>query len=182
MANDAVILNGNDAPFVEDEFDAGETDIYPGNVLELDANGDVIKKATEHSLGTNAPGRGLVADLPFDPSYEKGEDVTGDGGVGERVRVAYVPVGGKVDARLAAGGDLADSTEANVGVGEVLEEANVGGLKSHDGTDTTGDGTGAATETVYDEGALYMALEAVDNSGAAAGVTNQAAIEVVRIA
>lgn len=179
MARNTIVRNGNDAPFVDDEYDAGEADIYPGNCLEIDANGDVIKHATESGVDAAATGLGLFADLnEFDPSTGKDDAFPN----GERVDVVHVPVGGRVDARLAAGGDLDDATEANVTEGDVLEEADVGGLKKHDGIATTGDGTGAATETVYDAGALYVALESVDNSGAAAGVSNQAEIEVVRIA
>jgi hypothetical protein len=177
MSN-SIILNGNGAPFVEDEGDAAEADVYPGAALELDANGDLVKHVQETDLNQQGTAAGLFADLPFDPQKDRTQSYD----AGERVRTVYVPVGGKVQARLATGGDLADGARANVGIGDTLETVALGALAAHDGSDTTGDGTGAATETVYDEGALYMALEAVDNSGAAAGVDNQAAIQVVRIA
>lgn len=179
MADEAVMLNKNVAPFVEDEADAAEADITPGHVLERNTSGNVIKHANESSVNTEAVGRGMVAILSrSDPDLSKADAYPN----GERVHFAHCPIGGKFDGFLAAGGDLTDATEANISDGEVLEEADIGALKAHDGTDTTGDGTGAATETVHDQGALYMALEAVDNSGAAAGVGNQARIEVVRIA
>jgi len=179
MADNTIVENGNDAPFVQDEFDAGEADIYPGHALEIAADGDVVKHATESGIDAAATGLGLFADLnEFDPSTGKGDAYPN----GERVGVVHVPVGGRVDARLAAGGDLDTAADANVTEGDVLEEADVGGLKAHTGVDTVGDGTGAASETVYDAGALYVARESVDNSGAAAGVENQQHIEVVRIA
>ena len=167
MADDAVIRNGNDAPFVEDEFDAGETDLYPGNLVGVNSSGQVVKHSSEGATGT-----GLIVDLPFDPSYEKGEDATGDGGVGERIRVAHVPVGGEVDARLAAGGDLTTAANANVTEGDILVETTTGALANHTDAETGGE----------PEGAVYVALESVDNSGAAAGVTNQVPIEARRVA
>lgn len=179
MADNTVKKNSNYAPFVDTEADAGEADIYPGNFLELDGSGDVIKRDSEASLDTQAVGRGFMADVSrSDPDLGKTDAYPN----GERVSAVYVPVGGTVDARLAAGSDLGTAADANVSENDILEEADVGGLKKHTGTATTGDGTGAATETVYDRGALYMALEAVDNSGAAAGVSNQKYIQVVRIA
>ena len=165
MAGDAVILNRGDAGFVEDEGPSGETDIYPGHVLELDDNGDFVKSSVEDGTG-----RGHVVGLPFDPYLEKGEDVT-DGTVGEQLRVFIVGVGGRFDGRLAAGADLTNNGDANVSPGDTLKEVNEGALAAHS----------SATENTAD-GPLYMALEAVDNSGAAAGVENQTPIEVVRIA
>lgn len=176
MADNTVILNG-DAPFVEDDLAAAEADIYPGNCLELDSNGDVIKSSAEAAVGTQAVGRGLFADLN---SYDPNDDKTTAYANSDTVRCVYVPVGGKIDARLAAGGDLTTSADANVTTGDILEEADVGGLKKHTGNDV--DPTSTTTETTYDRGALYMALESVDNSAAAAGVANQKNIEVVRIA
>lgn len=179
MANETIVLNGNLAPFVDVEADAGEADIYPGNALELDANGDFIKSSSESSVNTQGIGRGVVADInEYDPSKTKTDAYPS----GDRVHAVAVPIGGETDVRLAAGGDLDDSTKANVTAGDVLEEVDVGAFAKHDGTDTTGDGTGAVTETVYAQGALYEALESVDNSGAAAGVSNQTFIEVRRIA
>jgi len=164
MADNTIVLNGNYAPFVEDEADAGEADIYPGNTLEGDGAGGVIKTSTEA-----ASGRGLFADVSrSDPSLDK-DDPYPDG---DRVSVQYVPIGGKVDARLAAGGDLTTAANANVSADDLLVETNVGALAAHDSAETSGD----------PEGAVYRALEGVDNSGAAAGVENQAEIEVVRIA
>lgn len=179
MSDETVMLNRNGAPFVEDEADAGETNIFPGNCLEYNSSLDVIKHANESSLGTQAVGRGMFAVLSrSDPDLDKDSAYPN----GERCHFVHVPVGGKVDARLAAGGDLGTSGDANVTQGDVLEEADIGALKKYDGTDTTGDGTGSTTETVHDQGALYVALESVDNSGASAGVANQTNIEVVRIA
>ncbi|MDY6780214.1 MAG: hypothetical protein SV760_06675 [Halobacteria archaeon] len=179
MANETVVKNQNVAPFVPDERDAGEADIYPGHAVELTANGNVVKHDAESSVNTKGVGRGTFAVLSrSDPELGKSEPYPD----GERVSVMHVPVGGKVDAFLAAGGDLDDASKANIEAGEVLEEVDVGALAQHDGTDTVGDGTGLATETVYDQGALYVAEEAVDNSGAAAGVSNQVRIEVTRIA
>lgn len=165
MANDAVLLNHGEAPFVEYEGDAGEVDVWPGHVLELDGAGDYIKSSDEAGVG-----RSLVAGLPFNPGLEKGEDATA-GTVGERVRAYFVPVGGRVDARLAAGGDLTSAGNADVSEGDTLKEVNEGALATHS-VDTTSD----------PDGALYMALESVDNSGAAGGVENQTHIQVVRIA
>ena len=159
MADNTIVKNGNDAPFVQDEYDAGEADIYPGAALEIAADGDVVKHATEDGTGG-----GIFADLnEFDPSTGKDDAFPN----GERVDVTHVPIGGRVDARLAAGGDLTTAGNANVTEGDILAEANVGAL---------------ADEAVGGEGARYVALESVDNSGAAAGVENQEHIEVVRIA
>lgn len=177
MANNTIVLNGNAAPFVDDEFDAGEADITPGHALDLDPNGDVVKHSQESDTNQEGVGAGLFADVnEFDPSMGKNDAYP----TGERVKAQYVPVGGKVDAFLAAGGDLSDSTRANVGPDDVLEQVSGGALAAYDGSDTTGDGTGSVTETVYESGALYKPLEAVDNSGAAAG--EQTRIKVVRIA
>jgi len=177
MSDNTVVLNGNAAPFVDDEFDAGNGNIEPGMVLEFDANDDVIPHSTDPSTDTEAVGQGMFAELnEFDPSQTKSDTYPS----GERVKVVYCPVGGKVDALLAAGSDLTDSARANVGPQDVLEEIDNGTLAEHDGSDTTGDGTGAATETVFDTGALYVPLESVDNSGAASAATSR--IEVVRIA
>jgi hypothetical protein len=177
MADNTIVLNGNYAPFVEDEYDAGEGSIQPGHALDVDANGDVIRHSGDPSVNTEAVGNGIFADVSrSDPSLDKADAYPN----GDRVTAQYVPVGGKVDAFIAAGGDLGDGTRANVDTTDVLEEVADGALAAHDGADTTGDGTGAAVETVYETGALYKPLEAVDNSGAAAG--EQARIEVVRIA
>lgn len=177
MADNTVVLNGNYAPFVEDEYDAGSGSIVPGHALDVDANGDVIRHSGDPAVNNEAVGNGIFADVSrSDPSLDKADAYPS----GERVTAQYVPVGGKVDAFLAAGGDLSDGTRANVDTTDVLEEVADGALAKHDGADTTGDGSGSGTETVYDTGALYKPLEAVDNSGAAAG--NQARIEVVRIA
>lgn len=182
MSN-SVLLNSGHAPFVQDEFDSAETTIYAGHMLELDVNADVIKRDGEPALdAANESGRAIVADVDaFDPDVDKGADLT-SGNVGERLRVQFVPVGGKFTARLAAGGDLTDTTRATVDPTTVLEEVALGAVAEHDGAATTGDGTGGAAETVYDAGALYLPLESVDNSGAAAGVDNQVYVEVVRIA
>jgi len=175
--SNSVVLNGGHAPFVEDEFDAGEDAVIkPGHALELDANADVVRHTQETDLNQRGPATGMFAELPFDPAKEKPDTFALD----ERVPVVYCPVGGKVDALLAAGGDLGDGSRANVDPTTPVEAVAGGVLAEHDGTATTGDGTGGATETVYDEGALYLPLESVDNSGAAAGET--ARVEVVRIA
>jgi hypothetical protein len=159
MADDAVVLNKQDAPFVDDEFDSGEADIYPGHFLELSDATTAIKSATEDDEG-----RGLMVGLAFDPEYVKGEAYPN----GTRLRCYYVPVGGRVDARLAAGGDLTASADADISAGDILAEVNLGAV-AHVSASTSG-------------GARYMALEASDNSGASAGVGNQVHIEVVRIA
>jgi len=164
MADNTIVLNGNVAPFVEDEYAAGEADIYPGNFVEEDGSGDVIKQDAEA-----ATGRGMVAAVSrLDPSLEKADAYPN----GDNVTVQYVPIGGKVDARLAAGGDLTTGPNANVSQDDLLVETNVGALAAFDSAETSG----------TPEGALYRALEGVDNSGAAAGVANQVPIEVVRIA
>jgi len=177
MAGETVILNGNEVPFPELEFDAAAGDIEPGHFLELDTNGDVQRHSQETDLDQQGAGAGLIADINrSDPSKGKSDTYPN----GEVVHATVVPIGGRTDAFLAAGGDLSDGTRANVDPSSVLEQVADGALAEHDGTDTVGDGTGAATETVYDEGALFVPLESVDNSGAAAG--EQARIEVVRIA
>lgn len=179
MTDETVILNGNSANFVEDEADAAEADIYPGNVLEYDGSLNVVKSSSELELNTQGVGRGMVAILSrSDPDLSKADAYPN----GERVHFAHVPIGGKVDARLAAGGDLSATGDANITQGDLLQEADVGALEAYQGITTVGDGTGATAETVHDHGALYIALESVDNSGAAAGVGNQVPIEVVRIA
>lgn len=180
MADNTVKKNSAYAPFVDFEANAAESDIYAGNFLEYSgADDEVIKTDAEASVDTQAVGRGLIADVSrSDPTQAKGDGYDND----ERVSVTAVPIGGVVEARLAAGGDLDASGDANVSINDVLEEADVGALKKHTGTDTTGDGTGSATETVYDRGALYLAREAQDNSSASAGVSNQVYIEVIRIA
>lgn len=184
MSDNAVVLNRNVAPFVEDEDDAasGETDITPGHCLERTSSGTVQRKTGEISLDTEAPGRGMVA-VPSkaDFSHDKSEKYNSDDD-GERVFYEHVPVGGEFDGFVEAGGDLTDSANANISDGDVLVEGPNGGLMNNPGTDTTGDGTGTATETVHPTGALYEALESVDNSAAAAGVDNQVRIEAQRVA
>ena len=165
VETDAVLLNHGQAPFVEREGDAGETDMWPGHVLAFDGAGDYIKSADEAGVG-----HGIVLGRPFAPGLAKGEDAT-DGTVGERLRALHIPLGGRIDGRLAAGGDLTSPGDANVAEGDLLKEVNEGALAAHS-VDTSND----------PDGALYMALEAVDNSGAGAGVENQTHIEAVRIA
>ncbi len=63
---------------------------------------------------------------------------------------------------------------------DVLGYRRAGVASGVDGVDTTGDGTGDLSETVYASGALYLPLEAVDNSDAPAG--EQTRVEVVRVA
>jgi len=178
MAGETVILNGNEVQFAELEFaDDGTGDIQPGHFLELDANGEVSRHSQETDLDQEGAGAGMMADLHrSDPSHGKSDTY----GAGENVHGTVVPIGGRVDTFLAAGGDLDDGTRANVDPSDVLEQVANGAVAEHDGTDTTGDGTGTATETVFDEGALFIPLESADNSGAAAG--EQQRIEVVRIA
>lgn len=184
MADNSVVLNGNDAPFVPDEADAasGETDITPGHFLERTSSSTVQKHSSEPSLDTAAHGRGMIA-VPSraDFNLEKVDKYNSDDD-GERVFYEHVPVGGHVDAFVEAGGDLTASADANITEGDVLAEGPNGGVMNATGTDTTGDGTGSTTETVHDMGALYEAQESVNNSGAAAGVGNQSRIEIKRIA
>lgn len=184
MANESVMLNRNVAPFVEDEAPAesGETDITPGHFLERKSDGDVGKKSGEIAVGTDAPGRGMVAILSrSDPTLTKSDAYNQDDDQ-EQVHYAHVPIGGEVDAFVESGGDLSSSSDANITEGDELVEGPTGGLMKSPGQDTTGDGTGSATETVHPVGALYEAQESVDNSGASAGVSNQKRIEVKRIA
>lgn len=164
MADNSVVKNRNYAPFVDEERLAGEADIYPGSFLQIDGSSDYQKNSTEA-----ASGRGLMADLS-----RSGADVAKDESYtnGDEVSAVRVPVGGQVEGRLAAGGDLTTASNANVSEDELLVETNVGALASHTSADTSGD----------PEGAVYRALEAVDNSGASAGVSNQVYIEVVRVA
>lgn len=178
MANNTVVLNGSYAPFVEDEYDAGEGGILPGHALGLDAGGDVVRHSGDSStLDTNAVGKGLFADVSkSNPMLDKSDAYPS----GERVSVQFVPIGGKVDAFLASGSDLDDASRAEVDPTVVLEHVDAGALAAHEGVDTTGDGTGDLSETVYASGALYLPLEAVDNSDAPAG--EQTRVEVVRVA
>ena len=157
MANNSITHNRNYAPFVDDEFPAANGNILPGHELELDANTDVLRNS-----GESSPGRGMVADLSKS-NPDLGRDDTYPSG--ERVSVVYVPVGGEVTLRLAAGGDLGTASRADVDTTDVLE--------------SVGDGAVAAIDDGSDvEGALYQPLEDVDNSGAAAG--EQTTIEAVR--
>lgn len=167
MANDGIQQNSGHAPFVQDEYDSAETNIRAGHLLELDSSGDVQKVSTE-----GATGNGIVADLPnLDPDVEKDEDLTG-GNSGETLIVQHIPVGGVAEVRLAAGGDLTTAGNANVTEGDVLVETVNGAVANHTDAETGGE----------PEGAVYRARESVDNSGAAAGESNQVYIEVVRIA
>lgn len=177
MADEAVMLNDNEAPFVEDEADAAEANIFPGNFLELNSSLNVIKRDSEKDVGTEAVGQGMVAILSrSDPDLSKADAYPNS----ERVHYAHVPIGGKVDARLAAGGDLSASADANVTQGDLLQEADVGALENYGPSPV--DPTATMTENVHATGAIYVALESVDNSGASAGVSNQTNIEVVRVA
>lgn len=155
MADDTILKNANNAPFVESEADAGEGSIYPGNFLEYAADGDVQKHSGEAGVDTAAVGMGLIADLSFDPDDTIDDAYDAD----ERVRTATVPVGGEVYARVEAGGDLTTGSEANLTTGDPCAEGPTGGLMLVSGNNEVG--------------AVYVALEDVDNSGAAAGVTNQ---------
>jgi len=167
MSGDAVLKNSGQAPFVHDEYDSAETNIYGGSFLATDSNGEVSKTS-----GEAATGEGTIADVDsFDPGVDKDEDLT-SGNVGERIRTQAIPVGGVVEGRLIAGGDLTSAGNANISEGDLLVESDKGALAAYDSAETSGD----------PEGALYRARESVDNSGAAAGVSNQAYIEVERIA
>jgi hypothetical protein len=168
MADDAIVLNGNEVTFVEEEGQptTDTEEIYPGNLVVFDANGDVTKNG-----GEAATGHGQVLDLPFDPDVDKGDNLNGEY-AGNRASVKSIPIGGEVDLRLAAGGDLTTAANANVTQGDLLVESANGGLAAFASAETSG----------TPEGAVYEALESVDNSGAAAGVGNQVYIEVRRIA
>lgn len=167
MADDAILQNSGHAPFVQDEADAGETDVYGGHMLTLNSSGEVVKTS-----GEAATGHGMVADVDsFDPEVDKDEDLT-SGNVGERIRYQSVPIGGKFEARLAAGADLTTSANANVTEGDLLTETDLGAVANFDSAETQG----------TPDGALYEALESVDNSGASAGVANQTYITVRRVA
>lgn len=167
MSGEAVLKNTGKAPFVQDEYDAAETSIYGGNFLTTDANGEVSKTS-----GEAATGEGTLADVDsFDPDVDKDEDLT-SGNVGERLATQSIPVGGVVEGRLIAGGDLTTAANADVTEGDLLVESDLGALAAYSSAETSGD----------PEGAVYRARESVDNSGAAAGVENQVYIEAERIA
>lgn len=181
MADNVVERNSNIAPYVpfEGEVDGAEADLTPGHMAERTSTGTYQRKSGEIAVDTNAPGRGLVASVNEDnPSSGRDTKYTS----GENAHFYHVPVGGEFDGFVEAGGDLSDATLANINDGDVLAEGPNGGLMNAPGITTSGDGTGAAAEDVYDHGALYEAQEAVDNSGAAAGVDNQVRINVRRIA
>jgi len=168
MADETVILNGNAAPFVEDESGAasGETDITPGHFVTLDSSREVNLQS-----GEATDGRGIIAvQSRSDPSLTKSDKYNSDDD-GERVSLAYVPIGGKVDAFVVAGADLTTVGNANISEGDLLVETDNGGLAN------------AHSETRgSDDNVLYRAEEAVDNSGASAGVDNQSRIEARRVA
>lgn len=166
MADDAIILNGTEAPFVQNEGDLADTeDAYPGNFVD-GTEGTVSKNG-----GEAATGLGAILDLPVDPEVDKGDNIREDY-EGQRVEIKEIPIGGEVEARLNAGGDLTTAANANISEGDLLVESANGALAAFASAETSG----------TPEGAVYRALEAVDNSGAAAGIANQVYIHVVRVA
>jgi hypothetical protein len=166
MADSDIILNATSAPFVEDEADLADSeDAYPGNFVDGD-NGTVSKNGGEATTGL-----GTIIDLPYDPDVDKGDNIRTDY-EGQRLKVQYVPIGGRVSARLNAGADLTTGANADISEDDLLVESALGALAAYASGETSGS----------PEGAVYRALEAVDNSGASAGVGNQVYIDVVRVA
>jgi len=138
-----VIVVRNSQHVIEDEGTAAVATIRPGHLLDYDANGDLIPHG-EAAAENVIP---LVADLPFDPAYEKADTYPVD----NRVRTAFGRAGVEFDMLLAAG-ESVDPTTTLV---------------------SAGDGTLRAIDTAGGDGAAagaFRPTETVDNGGGAEAV------------
>lgn len=145
----------------KEEQKAG-TDITPGMGVEYDSNGDLIPVDSIEPTGATARFaiEPQVSDTtgrsnPIDDDYTESN---------EQVRYFVGRPGDEVEeALLAAGGDLATSSEANITTGDKLAFNDDGSLK---------EATTAGAE-------VAVALEDVDNSGASSGSLARISVEVL---
>lgn len=92
MADNAVLVANSDMARQE-ERDAGNGNITPGHLLEIQADGTVIPHSTAAGVALK-----LIAGLPFDPDLDKADSIPS----GARVRLKYVRPGVRVDALSGA--------------------------------------------------------------------------------
>lgn len=132
--------------------------VTPGELVEFASDGRIQPHSSVPDLNGNGSAAGWFA-REF-PETGKGidDDYTYDGTAdeGENAKLARPTPGSKVYAWLDAGESVDPSTP--------LESAGNGALQAHTGLATTGDGTGAATETVADDLVVAYPAESVDNS------------------
>jgi len=138
------------------------TNVTPGMGVVYDANGDLVPVGTVEPTGV--PARFAiepqVSDTtgrtnPVDDDYTETDEI---------VRFFVGRPGDELEnALLAAGGDLATASEANISVGDRLAFNDDGTLK---------EATVAGAE-------VAVALEAVDNSGASSGDFARIQVEVL---
>lgn len=144
------------------EGEKAATDITPGMGLEYDSNGDLIPVDSVEPTGATArvAVTPIVSDTtgrsnPIDDAYTETDQV---------VHYFNFRAGDELEnALLAAGGDLATASEATVSPGDKLAFNDDGTLK---------EATVAGAE-------VAVALESVDNSGAASGDFARISVEVL---
>lgn len=134
--------------------------IDAGDLVERTATG-----VQSHSTDGGHLDQVLVAQDDRAMGYEAGDTLPS----GDLIRMLVANSGVGLHLNLAAGSDLADSTEANISEGDRLVSAGDGTVRQFD--DVDGD---------VDTDVVAIAEEAVDNSGAAAGEDTPLAVEVVR--
>jgi len=152
--------------YLEGEVASGET-ITPGMVVEqtgLNSNDEplVAPVDTVDKLGAEV----LVALVPSAPpkTTDSDEPINHEYDAGENIQLRVFRSGDTVqNLVLAAGGDLASASDANVSPGDVLGTNDDGSVKA---TSTAG----AAIATVDDD---------VDNSGASGGDTARVNARVI---
>ena len=99
MARDAVLLR-NSENAIEDEFESYAA-IMPGQLIEVQAGGGVVPHET-----AAGPAQTLFAGLPFDPE----KDLENAYGANERVRAYHLPPGVVVNAQIATGNNVDETT------------------------------------------------------------------------
>lgn len=157
---DTVLLEGRDAYREDGEASAA---ITPGHLIELSGlntggAGD-LEQFAPHSTDD-----GGDAEAAFALEYGKtGKGISDDYASGEHLEYRVGAKGDEFYSLLAAGTDLATAANATVSPGDVLVSAGDGSLRTGG---TAGNG-------------VAIALESVDNSGAAAGEHARVKVRVI---
>lgn len=143
--------------YQQDEAEAA-ADVEPGELLELTATDRVQPHSEVPDLNGNGSAlpRFAIEDRNVGKTIDDTYTYNATDDEGENVHFARPLPGTRVQAWLAAG--------ETVSRGDPLESAGNGALQLHTGLATTGDGTGAASETVADNLVVAEAAEDLDNS------------------
>jgi len=140
--------------------------VEPGRLLDYSGTGPLTVEEYDTNEPTGATFRIAMEPLvPTDASTDPINETYNDG---DHVQYRVGRSGDTFDnARLAAGGDLATASEANISAGDKLAITNENGE------------TGVLKQATTSGAEVAIALEAVDNSSAAAGSVERIHVEVL---